>query len=290
MWFIYALLGAFGKSYSGFFRKRLADNISASMFMWVSYLGILLLLAPLVLINGSPVFDSLRESPLVLIGSSVALMVATLLNLEALKREELSYIAPLNAFVPVFTVLLAVAILSEVPPLGGFIGIAGIFIGAYVINLKPGKVAWHEPIRHLFTNTGALLSLGVALLYAINTVLFKAALNRGYDEITVMYSITLIGWLLLFFVPIKDPTGLKSSLKANKVYLAGAVLSSLAGSLLHILALAGTYASYAVSIRRFDSVISVLLGWRYLEESNIRNKLIGSACMVAGAVVMAISR
>lgn len=290
MWFLYALLGAFGKSYSGFFRKKLANDISAAMFMWVSYLLMIILLLPLIIIRHGVFVDAIIESPIILIGAAVSLMIATLMNLEALKHEELSYIAPLNSFVSIFTLVIAALFLNESPPMAGVFGIGLMFAGAYMINLKPNKVRWYDPIVHLFTNKGALLSIGVAFGYAVNTVLMKEASNKGYDEFTIMFAITVIGWLLLFYVPFTKKNELKATLRSNKAYLAGSTISSFAGSFFHILAIAGTYASYAVSVRRFDSFISVLIGWRYLKETNIRNKLIGSLVMVAGAIVMAFAK
>jgi drug/metabolite transporter (DMT)-like permease len=288
MWFLYAIIGAFGKSYSSFFRKKLAKDVSASMFMWISYTVILLLLIPFIISKFDVVINAFSESPIILFAAAASIMLATLMNLGALKREELSYIAPLNAFVPVFTLVIAALLLNEIPPAGGVVGIVIVFAGAYIINLKPNRVRWYDPIKHMFTNVGALLSLGVAFGYAINTVLMKEASNRGYDEFTIMFTITAIGWLLLMYVPILERKKLRKVFGASKVYLLGATISSFAGSFFHILAIAGTYASYAASIRRFDSVISVLLGWRYLKETSIKIKLVGSLVMTFGAIVMAI--
>lgn len=209
--------------------------------------------------------------------------------MEALKREQLSFIAPLNAFVPIFTLLIAAAFLGEHPPAFGIIGILIIFVGAYIVNLKPGNVRWYEPLRHLVTNTGALLSLAVALGYAINSVLLKQASDLGYDEFTILFITLALCWILLIYVPFAKWAELRGALHSSKAVLAGAAAGSFMGSIFHILALAGTYASYAVSVRRFDTIISVLLGWHHLKESNIRYKLIGSIIMTAGAIAMAIS-
>ncbi len=53
MWFIYALLGAVGKSYSGFFRKKMAWSVSAAMYMWVSYTLVLIVLTPFMIADMS---------------------------------------------------------------------------------------------------------------------------------------------------------------------------------------------------------------------------------------------
>ncbi len=292
MWFIYALLGAFGKSYSGFFRKKMAGNISPAMFMWFSYTLMLVLLIPFVVTRFSVIERALTttNSLLILFGAAVSLMIATLLNLEALKREELSYTAPLNAFVPVFALAIGYIFLGEHPPLPGFAGVGAVFVGAYIVSLRSGRVRWYDPITHLVTSPGAQLSIGVALGYAINSAFLKAASNQGYDQFVLMFTTTAIGWLLLCYVPFTKKAELRNTLRSSKVVLAGAIISSFAGNFFNILAIAGTYVSYAVGVRRFEAVISVLLGWRYLKETNIRSKLIGSIIMTAGAIIMAVGR
>lgn len=101
---------------------------------------ILLLLSPFMITRGYEGIDAFRQSPYVLLDASLSMMIATFMNLEALKREELSYIAPLNAFVPIFTLLIAFVFLHESPPVSGLFGIVAIFLGAYIINLKPDKI------------------------------------------------------------------------------------------------------------------------------------------------------
>jgi len=116
MWFIYALAGAFGKSYSGLFRKKLANNVSTSMFLWISSFITLVIMIPFTLTRGDQIINAFLHSPVVILGAALSLMVATFMNLEALKREDLSYVAPLNAFVPVFTLIIASTFLGENPP------------------------------------------------------------------------------------------------------------------------------------------------------------------------------
>lgn len=289
MWFFYALLGAFGKSYSGLLRKQMAGTISASMYMWVSYSLVLLILTPFIFASWEPLLEVVTQSFWAMFGAAASMMLATLLNMEALKREELSYTAPLNAFVPVFTLLIAAVFLRENPPAAGALGILAIIIGAYIVNLKPERVHWYEPLAHLVGSRGAQLSLGVAFGYAVNSVLMKLISNQGYGEFTIMYALTLFGWVMLAYVPFTHHNELRLAYKSNKLILLAAAISSFASSFFHILAIAGTYASYAVSIRRFEMPLSVLLGWKYLRETNIRNKLIGCVFMIAGAVIMALA-
>ncbi len=289
MWFIYALLGAIGKSYSGFFRKKIAKSVSGSMYIWVGYSLMLLVLTPFMFSQMSAVFNALTALPLLVFGTAFTNVLATQLNLEALKREDLSYTAPLNAFVPVFTLGIAVIFLNESPPSLGLLSILMIVIGAYIVSIVPGRVHWYDPLKRLFTSAGALLSLAVAFCYAISTVLMKVLSNEGYSAFVILYVITLVGWLFLLNVPISRRDELQAIGRSDKIAVLGGGIASFASSFFHILALANTYTSYAVSVRRLDSVISVLLGWRFLKEKDIRNKLIGSVVMTIGAVLMVLS-
>ncbi|MBC7708385.1 DMT family transporter [Polaromonas sp.] len=289
MWFIYALLGAIGKSYSGFFRKKIAASVSGDMYIWLGYSLALLVLTPFMVARGDEILSVLKTLPLIVLGSTISAIAATRLNLEALKREELSYTAPLNAFVPVFTLVIASIFLGESPPKFGIFGVLAVVVGAYIVSIKPERVHWYEPLKRLVTSAGAQLSIAVAFCYAVNTVLIKVIANSGYSPLIIFYVTSLLGWLFLLHVPIFRRQEFKAVGKSDKLAILGGAISSLASGFFHILATANTFTSYATSVRRLDSLFSVLLGWRYLKESNIRNKLIGSLVMTFGAVIMALS-
>ena len=289
MWFVFALLGAVGKSYSSYFRKKIAKNVSGSMYIWTGFTLILLILGPFMLFRISEVSDALTQFPIIILGAALSYMIATQLNLEALKREDLSYIAPLGAFVPIFTLCIAFLFLDENPPKLGFVGVMVVVIGAYIISIKPERINWYDPLKRLFNSAGAQLSIGVALCYAVNTVLLKALTNNGYDAFIVLYATTLAGWLLMLYVPVLRLGELKKITNSDKAAVLGGGLSAFAGNFFHILAVSLTFTSYAASVRRLDAVISVLIGWHHLKEKDIRIKLIGSIIMTVGVVMMTLS-
>lgn len=289
MWFIYALLGAVGKSYSGFFRKKIAKSVSSAMYMWTAYTLVLLVFTPFMFTRLPELSAVIREVPLVLLGAVLTNLLATKLNLEALKREELSYTAPLNAMVPLFTLLIAGVFLQESPPRFGILGVLAIVAGAYVVSIKPNRMHWYDPLKRLFTSVGAQLSIAVTVCYAINTILTKVMTNDGHSTMAVFYVTTLVGWLFLLYVPIFKRQELSAIERSDKLAVLGGGISSFASGYFHILATASTFTSYATSVRRLDALISILLGWRYLKETNIGIKLLGAAIMTIGTVLLAIS-
>lgn len=289
MWFIYALIGAVGKSYSGFFRKKIAVSVSSGMYIWVTYSIVLLVLTPFMISRYSEISGLALELPVVVLGAVVTNLLATRLNLEALKREELSYTAPLNAMVPLFTLIIAGVFLNESPPRFGVLGVLAIVAGAYIVSIKPGQIRWYEPLQRLVTSRGAQLCIAVTLCYAVNTVLTKVMTNGHHGALVIFYLTTIIGWLFLLHVPILKHRELRAIEKSNKLAILGGGVSSFASGYFHILATASIFTSYATSVRRLDALISILLGWRYLKETSIRIKLVGSAVMTVGAILLAIS-
>lgn len=289
MWFIYALLGAFGKSYSGFLRKKIANNVSSAMYMWVVYSMIVIALTPFMLSKITELRAIILDLPLVVLGSVLSNLLATTLNMEALKREELSYTAPLNAMVPLFTLLIAGTFLNETPPKFGVLGVILIVAGAYIVSIKPSRTSWFDPLKRLVTSAGAQLTIAVTLCYAINTVLTKVMTNNNYGSLTIFYLTTVIGWVFLMYVPIFKHKELKAIEKSNKLAVLGGGVSSFASGYFHILATASTFTSYATSVRRLDALISIVLGWRYLNETSIRIKLMGAGVMTTGTILLAVS-
>ncbi|MBP6962453.1 DMT family transporter [Candidatus Saccharibacteria bacterium] len=132
------------------------------MYTWVGYSVILIVMTPFMLGQISELFDLITTLPLIVLGAAIAYIIATQFNLEALKREDLSYTAPLNAFVPVFTFVIAIRFLNESPTKMGVLGIVIVVIGAYIVSLKPERTRWYDPLTRLFTSPGALFSIGVS--------------------------------------------------------------------------------------------------------------------------------
>jgi drug/metabolite transporter (DMT)-like permease len=191
--------------------------------------------------------------------------------------------------VPLFTLIIAGVFLNETPPRFGVIGVLTIVAGAYIVSIKSDRIHWYDPLKRLATSSGAQLCIAVTLLYAINTVLIKVMTNDGYSPLSVFYLTTAIGWLFLAHVPILKHKELRAIERSDKLAVLGGGISSFASGYFHILATASIFTSYVTSVRRLDALISILLGWRYLKETNIRIKLIGAGVMTVGTVLLAVS-
>lgn len=289
-WLIYALSGSIFKASTGLFRKKVSSKIHAMVFAWLNNLIIAAALLPFVLVSFDDLAKLLQLDFLLVLGAAAFSLTGVILNIKALDREDLSFVAPLSGFIPLFTLLYAWIFLAEVPPTMGIIGLAIIIIGTYVVAIKPGKIRWYDPILHLARSPAAWMSLGVAASYAINTVFIKATTDVGHSPLAVMYATNFISLLLASYILLtRKRRQIVPSLRSSGWLIIGSSISTLLSGLLHTIAVSLTYASYAASVRRFDSVFSIVLGWKVLGESNIRNKLIGGSVMFVGITLLAIS-
>ena len=288
MWFLYALSGAFFKSLAGYYRKLLTE-IPSGIFVWLNSLFYIAILLPFVVAQKLPFLDFIIQHWLLALGLAFSASGGLILNVKALSKDDLSFVAPLNGFIPVVGLLGAWFFVGELPSILGIFCVFLIFAGTYIMALHPTKLRWYDPLVHLITNRAVQLSFGVAILYALNTILTKSALNLGYNPLTVLFATDIVSIVFLSYIFLtKQRADIVPAVRKNwKVILASSV-ASLLGSVLHAFAVSATYVSYALAVRRFDSVFSVLMGWKLLKETNIRNKLIGAGLITLGSILLAL--
>lgn len=216
-------------------------------------------------------------------------MFGFIFNVKALSKAELSFVAPLNGIMPVITLLGAWLFLGELPSALGVACIVLIFLGTYVMTLSAERVHWYDPIKYLVNSSAARLSFASVVLYALSTVFIKQASNLEYHPLTIIFVTDLLGIFILSYIFFtKQRRAIIPAIREKPREILLSSLTSLLGSILHNLAVAATFASYALAIRRLDGVFSVLLGWRFLKESNIRNKLIGAIIITIGSAALAL--
>lgn len=112
-------------------------------------------------------------------GYTVPAVVSVLLNVAAnlmffaaLRTSALSVTIPLLSLTPVFTALLAIPMLGEVPTVVQGLGIVLVVAGALVLNLPAEKGSWRW-------ERGAAMMIAVALLWSLTVPLDKMATARS---------------------------------------------------------------------------------------------------------------
>lgn len=200
----------------------------------------------------------------------------------------LSVSMPFLAFSPVVVILTGFLFLGEMPSFLGFVGIAAIVAGSYVLHLdsaRPDKL--FEPFRAIFRERGTVLVLIAATVFGLGAVMGK---------VLILQSNPVYAGAMFFFV--HNLVFMVAALATGKVSPRILVLRPKAGMLVgmilfvhifcHFYAISMTDAAYMISVKRLSGLFAVLYGWIVFKEQHIPVRLAGAACMSLGAACIAL--
>ena len=208
---------------------------------------------------------------------------------KALEQEEASIAAPILGITPIFVILTSWVMFKEFPTMWGLAGILITVFGLYVLALNRSDVgnfrSFTKPWRRLIQSRGARFALlfaivaSVALPFAKLTVLNSSPTMRTF---TVFFTVAAVmwGWSVAtgrwkkldkrFFLPLFG-VGLLiglSSVLMDWGFLFGIV-------------------PYVASLKRFQIIVTTILAGVFLHEGNWGLRLIASAIIVFGILLIA---
>jgi drug/metabolite transporter (DMT)-like permease len=214
-------------------------------------------------------------------------VVAILLYTHAIRRSPLSLTIPFLSLTPVFTMPASYVLIGETPGPAGAAGVVLIAVGAYVLNIQARHTGWLGPIRAIAREPGSRMMIGVALIYSVTSALGKiAVLHSG----PIFYGAVSAGSLsvLVGMVAVRRAPGAWGELRDNArpFFLLGVLYTAMA--VCHFKAVAIAPVAYMIALKRTSILFSVLLGWVFFKEKDIRDRLLGASLMVAGAVLITV--
>jgi drug/metabolite transporter (DMT)-like permease len=203
----------------------------------------------------------------------------------ALQKGHLSILGPVNSYKSVVGVVMAIFLLGEIPNFTGFIGIVLVIYGSYfVLDTTEERFSWtllrREEIQY---------RIAALILTAIEAVFIKKIILNS----SVMVAFVSWCWfgaafafVLLFINRINIKTEIsKVDWPCVPKYV---ILVLCVGTM----QLSTNYTfdhmpvGYALSLFQLSTIVSVLLGHRFFKEKDIRKKLIGTAIMVTGSIMI----
>jgi uncharacterized membrane protein len=204
---------------------------------------------------------------------------------KALQYGELSVLGPINSYKSVVGIIVSIFLLGELPNLLGISGIALIIVGSYfVLDTTEEKFSWN-----LLKSHSIQYRIWAMILTAIEAVFIKKIILAS--SITIAF----ISWcwfgaffsfLLLYTYRLRIKTEFKKVAWKDLdkyVYLIFCIGSM---QVTTIYVFNHMSVGYALSLFQLSVIISVLFGFRFFKESDILKKLIGSAIMIAGSIVI----
>ncbi|ANE50233.1 EamA family transporter [Flavisolibacter tropicus] len=207
------------------------------------------------------------------------------LLVKALQTGDLSVLGPINAYKSVVGVIASVFLLEEIPNLWGLLGITLIIWGSYfVLDTTEERFSWA-----LLKRSEIQYRIWALILTAIEAVFIKKVILATSPTIAFFswcWFGALFSFLLLFVyrLPVKTEIGKLGAANVSSylflVLCIGVMQFTTNYALDHM------PVGYALSLFQLSTIVSVLLGHRIFNESDIRKKLIGSLIMIAGSVMI----
>lgn len=277
------------------FQKQLTHRTADPLFITTATYGFLTLtcLAFWPYIQVSGLSGGFWGSMLACAGLAV---VGNVFLVRAMHLGDLSVLGPINAWKSVVSMAVAVVLLGEIPGWAGLAGVVLMVVGSYVVlNTKPTATT-PETDLSIFRNRLSVLARPDVRLRLI------ALVCSGIDGVFLKKAILLstpftafFGWCGLGFalsgvwvaVSLRGQWRAQTQLLAQQWPLVLGVFASV--RLMQVAtnyAFSGTQVSYALALFQTSALLSVLFGYRFFGETDIRRKLIGAAIMVAGAVLI----
>lgn len=204
---------------------------------------------------------------------------------KALQKGDLSVLGPINAYKSVVGMIAGIFLLGEIPGYWGLLGVALIILGSYfVLDTTEERFS-----LALLKKSEIQFRLWAMVLTAIEAVFVKKVILASSTTIAFVSWCgfgAVFSFLLLFLyrVPVQRPVRSLGPAALLKFLLLIFCIG--------LMQLTTNYAfdhmpvGYALALFQLSTIVSVLLGHRIFKETDIRKKLIGSAIMLAGSVLI----
>lgn len=216
-------------------------------------------------------------------------IIATVLYMKGLEASDISIISPLSALSPLLLLITSPLIVNEFPSPIGLIGVVFTTIGVYLLEISKKDEGILAPIKAIAEEPGAKYILGVLLLYSISAPVDKIGLEGSSP---IMYTAGLHIFTVIGLTPLMYYYGDDKLTELSNKNLGGiAAIGLLSGlsSIAQMMALTYTLVIYVIAIKRAGILISVASGGIFFDEPYTRQRLIGSAVILVGVIIISVS-
>ena len=289
MWAVLALGAAVLTSFNPILYKRMLKDADPIVVVW----AVIMLSLPLL---GVFTFALTPRLPTIdwlfvigVFGSASLNVMAHLASTRALKLADVSLVTPLLIFSPVFTLLISVIFLSEIPSARGLLGVGLVLIGAYWLNRGSGT-GWLMPIKSLVLTPGVTLVLLAGLLWAITPLFEKTAILHTNPESPRFTAFVATALLTIMLTPAVAARGKPAIVKlithCNELCFGGLIAG--VAPVLAYTAYSLGMVGYVTTLFKLSTLLSVIWSFFFLKERGLAQRLPASMVMILGAILIAI--
>lgn len=265
--------------------KQTLKDVDETIVAWSNSFFSAIFLIP-VLFLGLP-----EIKPMFFVGLSVSGLlnvVALTFFMKSIKAGDLSNTVPLTTISPLLLLITSPIIVGEFPSFQGIAGMVLIVVGAYLLNLKKDSSDFFAPFKAIVKEKGPRYMLVVVLIWAITANFDKIGVVNS-SPLFYSFSVQLlIGIMMLVFVIPKFQKDKKLYTKNQKAFIGIGLLSTLT-IICHMIAISLTIVPYVISIKRTNSILSVIFGRIFFKEGHLRERLIAAILMFLGVLLITFS-
>lgn len=287
MWFFYALFAAIWGSISTFIIKRLTGEIEPLPLLFTIFLFSIPSIFILLMFTGG-IPHATTNFFIFMFISALIDIVAFTSQFNAIKISPISLIGPIESFSPLFTVIIAIFILHEIPTPLKFIGILLIVLGAYLLNVSDAKKNILAPFKDLIKNRGIQLASFATFLWAVTPSFQKKAIFETSPQVPLFASfigMCIVTLLLAPFLARKTFSYKREIYKNIKFFILLGILGAIF-QLAVFTAFSLTGVGYVTAVMRLSGLFTVVLGAVFLKEKRIRERFIAAIVMIFGVLLL----
>lgn len=282
MWILYAILNPFADAARNVFSKKASNKVDSLLVSWFNNSVPLILFTPVLF------FVELKFNSQFFIAitiSGVINIAASILYHRAISKGDISVVVPMLSFTPLFLLIVSPIVVGEFPDAAGLTGILCIVFGSYILNVSIAEKGFFEPLKSLVRNKGTRYMLIVSFIWSISSNFDKVGITASSPMQYIFFINLFVAAGLTIFVSSKGKLKLEPLKLEWKNLLMVGIFTS-AGFFFHMNALSLTLVAYVIALKRTAGMISVGLGYFFLGEENIKERLLGSAIMFIGILLI----
>ena len=304
MWFLFAIAGGSLQAVRNAVSKGLSARVSAPLNSWARFaFNLPWACACTVLVSWDEPSPRLSLNFfLACLVAGIAQLLANIALVSAFRYTTFAESIVLNKLEVVFTALVGVAFFAEVPSVVGWGGMVMCMVGAVAIHLGHGAASraggGSERTRLLRLAPGPALSTLAAALLVVASFAVKYAINAlaadnpwAADEALVLPAHTLlhVTWIevvILTLTLLMQQRAAFQQVPANVFAMAHVGLFAFASSLCWYMAFASGLVAYVRAVGQVEVAWSVLIGLWLFRERQAPWRLVGTALVTAGVLLV----
>ena len=288
--YLFVLVAAVLHAYWNFLLKRAGGG---QLFVGLSKVAEVALFAPVFALVGfrEATSHGMQLWPLAVVGAALTLANYVLLA-KAYERADLSFVYPVSrGAVLIFVPILGFLVFGERLNVRGYIAVGAILLGIIVMQFRRRNPLAKAIGADSVSGLAIVLSLLAGAAAAGYTIWDKRAV-RMLSPFTYFYTYTtLVGAAYgTYLVRAHGAEAVRAEWKRSGRAIVQVGALNTITYVLVLFALRDGVSSYVVAVRQLSVAFGALLGWRLLDERIDTPKRVGIALILAGAVLVALTR